>query len=209
MERGSSVDVGGGVELHDIGRGLLEEHAAVQVEVSNLFQERSAIVAADDEQAEGKVLKRGDRTQERREALFFPIVADKKQDEFGFWYLQNFAGVFAPAKALGQVKTRQINGIGNHRDILPGKMPGELSGRQLRNGCQTDPRIAIDTVFQSYDQAVVQNAVEEYRPTRQRSITQTQILMYKPEELVKDDMNYNRVGIRTVDPRGENDVEAK
>jgi len=209
VERGPRVNVCGGVELHDVGRASVEKHAAVQVEESNLFQERSAIVAAHDEQAEGKVLQRGDRVQERCQPLTFPIVADQEQNEFGFRKLQNFAGLFTPAKAFGRVKTRQINCVGNHGDILPGKMRGKLARRPVRNSCQIDPRIAVDAVFQSHDKAVIQNAVEQQRPSGERSVPQSHVLMYQPEKLMKNDMDYNRARITAIDPRGKNQVEAK
>lgn len=88
-------------------------------------------------------------------------------------------------------------------------MPGELSCRQPRNGSQIDPRIAVDTVFEGHNQAVVQNAVDENWPTGQRSITKAQIAVYQPEEFMKDDMNNNCVRIPAIDSRRKNQIEAK
>src|SRR5258708_36958901 len=88
-------------------------------------------------------------------------------------------------------------------------MPGELCRCQPRDGSQIDPRIAVDTVFESHNQAVVQNAVDENWPTGQRSITKAQIAVYQPEEFMKDDMNNNCVSIPAIDSRRKNQIKAK
>ncbi len=50
----------------------------------NLIAERSGIVAANDEHAQWNMVNCGDRVQESREALFFPIITDQKQSKLIF-----------------------------------------------------------------------------------------------------------------------------
>jgi hypothetical protein len=43
--------------------------------------------------------------------------------------------------------------------------------------------------------------MEKERPGEKRSVTQPQVLVYLAEELVKNDVDYNRTCIRAIDSR--------
>src|SRR6266849_914997 len=88
-------------------------------------------------------------------------------------------------------------------------MPGEFIRSQFRDGRESDPRIAVDAVFEGHNQPVVQNAVDENWPTGQRSVTEAQVSVYEPQEFMKNDMNNDCVRIPAIDSRRENQIEAK
>ena len=52
----AGVDIGGGVELHDVRRRLVKEHAISESELANLFKKRCAIIPADYQQLERKFM---------------------------------------------------------------------------------------------------------------------------------------------------------
>ena len=165
MEGGPGVDVGGGVKLHDVRRRLGKLHTPLEAKSANWLKKGRAVVATDNQYTQGKMPKRGDRVQKWGETFFLVIIPNDNQDKFEFGKVQGLARLRAAAKALGQVKTREVHGVGNHGDIRSRKMGGDFPRGELGNGGQADFGIPVDAIFQSHDEAVIQEPVKNHRPT--------------------------------------------
>src|SRR5258708_14749282 len=88
-------------------------------------------------------------------------------------------------------------------------MRGKFPRGELGDGRECNPGIAIDAVFKGHDQPVVQDTVEQYRPTGQWGVTQPQIKMHQTVEFLKNDVNHDGVRIAAIDSGRKNQIEAK
>lgn len=202
----TNVQIGGGVEIEYCASGRFPKATRGQTEAFRQFLKRLGSVAADNQEMDRQISRRGHGVKDGWQAFYLPIVADEQQQEVAWLQMAVQAGFRAPSRSHRGRKLRGVDAIRNDVGVISVKKTRQLTSRAAGDRCQNDTRVRIDTAFETGEQPVVDAAMHTAEGAGGKGHGAA-LLACELAQAVKNCVDDDYVGIGTVNARREDNVK--